>query len=54
MMGDGVIDIRRVRAAVEALGFGGYVEVEVFSHRWWSRPLDEVLAICIERLKTAV
>jgi sugar phosphate isomerase/epimerase len=27
MMGDGVIDIRRVRAAVEALGFGGYVEV---------------------------
>jgi sugar phosphate isomerase/epimerase len=54
MMGDGVIDIRRVRAAVEALGYNGYVEVEIFSNRWWSRPLDEVLTTCIERMKTVV
>jgi sugar phosphate isomerase/epimerase len=54
MMGDGVIDIRRARAAVEALGYNGYVEVEIFSNRWWSRPLDEVLTTCIERIKTAV
>jgi sugar phosphate isomerase/epimerase len=54
MMGDGVIDIRRARAAVEALGYNGYVEVEIFSNRWWSRPLDEVLTTCIERMKTVV
>jgi sugar phosphate isomerase/epimerase len=54
MMGDGVIDFKRVRAAVEALGYDGYVEVELFSHRWWERPMDEVLATCIERMKTVV
>jgi sugar phosphate isomerase/epimerase len=54
MMGDGVVDIRRVRAAVEALGYAGYVEVELFSDRWWSRPMDEVLATCIERWKQLV
>jgi sugar phosphate isomerase/epimerase len=54
MMGDGVIDIPRVRAAVEALGYDGYVEVELFSNHWWDRPIDEVLSTCIARLKTAV
>jgi len=28
--------------------------VEIFSNRWWSRPLDEVLTTCIERMKTSV
>jgi len=54
MMGDGVIDIPRIRAAVEAQGFGGCVEVEIFSNRWWSAPMDEVLATAIARMKTAV
>jgi sugar phosphate isomerase/epimerase len=54
MMGDGVIDIPRVRSWVEAAGFGGYSEVEIFSHRWWARPGDEVLATCIERHRNAV
>ena len=54
MPGDGVIDIRRIRGLVEAQGFDGFCEVEIFSERWWARPLDEVLAICIERHKTAV
>jgi sugar phosphate isomerase/epimerase len=54
MMGDGVIDIRRVRSAVEDLGYSGYVEVELFSDRWWARPMDEVLTTCIERIKTVV
>ena len=31
MMGDGVIDIKSVRAAVEAQGFAGYSEIEIFS-----------------------
>ncbi|MGN8550258.1 sugar phosphate isomerase/epimerase family protein [Bradyrhizobium sp. 13971] len=54
MMGDGVIDIRSVRAAVEAQGFAGYSEIEIFSNDWWGRPLDEVLRTCIERHRTVV
>jgi sugar phosphate isomerase/epimerase len=54
MMGDGVIDIRSVRRAVEAEGFAGFCEIEIFSEAWWSRPLDEVLRICIERHRAAV
>ena len=54
MMGDGVIDIRSVRRAVEAQGFAGYSEIEIFSNDWWSRPIDEVLRICIERHRSVV
>jgi sugar phosphate isomerase/epimerase len=50
MMGDGVIDIRRIRAWVEAAGFDGYSEVEIFSERnWWQREHGDVLDVCIER-----
>jgi sugar phosphate isomerase/epimerase len=54
MMGDGVIDIKRLRAAVEAVGFSGYSEIEIFSDAWWGRPMDEVLRICIERHRSVV
>jgi sugar phosphate isomerase/epimerase len=54
MMGDGVIDIPRIRAAVEAQQFSGYVEVEIFSNRWWAMPVDEVIATCVARMKTMV
>ena len=50
MMGDGVIDIRRYREAVEAQGFSGFHEVEIFSRdNWWQRDPDEVLAVCKQR-----
>jgi len=50
MMGDGVIEIARLRGWVEAAGFAGYSEVEIFStENWWKRPADRVLATCIER-----
>jgi sugar phosphate isomerase/epimerase len=54
MMGDGVIDIKRLRAAVEAAGFAGYSEIEIFSNEWWTRSMDEVLGTCIERHRTVV
>jgi sugar phosphate isomerase/epimerase len=55
MMGDGVIDIRQVRAWVEANGFAGYSEVEIFSTgNWWQRDGGEVLATCIERHRACV
>jgi sugar phosphate isomerase/epimerase len=54
MMGDGVIDIPAVRSAVEAQGFTGYSEIEIFSNDWWEKPIDEVLRTCIERHRTVV
>ena len=37
MMGDGVIELRKLRGMVEAQGFGGACEVEVLSTEWWAR-----------------
>ena len=54
MMGDGVIDIRSMRVAVEAQGFAGYSEIEIFSDDWWGKPMDEVLRTCIERHRSVV
>ncbi|MEN3350676.1 MAG: hypothetical protein V7632_4311 [Bradyrhizobium sp.] len=54
MMGDGVIDIKSVRSAVEAQGFAGYSEIEIFSNDWWGQPIDAVLTTCIERHRTVV
>ena len=36
LMGEGVIDIRQIRMWVEATGFKGFNEVEIFSERWWA------------------
>ena len=55
MMGDGVIDIPKIRGWVEAAGYDGASEVEIFSQNdWWRRGADEVLATCIERHRTVV
>ncbi len=54
MMGDGVIDIRSLRHAVEAEGFAGYSEIEIFSDSWWTKPIDEVLRTCIQRHRAVV
>lgn len=53
MMGDGVIDIPLIRSWVEAQGFTGFHEVEIFSAgNWWKRPPAEVLDTCITRHQT--
>jgi sugar phosphate isomerase/epimerase len=53
MMGDGVIDLAAIRRMVEAVGFTGYQEVEIFSaENWWKRPGDDVIRTCIERYNT--
>jgi sugar phosphate isomerase/epimerase len=55
MMGDGVIDIPRIRGWVEAAGFAGYSEVEIFSsENWWKRDGGEVLDTCIDRHRSVV
>jgi sugar phosphate isomerase/epimerase len=53
MMGDGVIDIPLIRSWMNAAGYRGPHEVEIFSaNNWWKREPDEVLATCIERHQT--
>jgi len=52
MMGDGVIDFPAIRRMIEAAGYRGVQEVEIFSDDWWSRPGDEVLATVMERFRT--
>ena len=55
MMGDGVIDIPRLRGWVEDAGFAGYSEVEIFSIKnWWQRDCNEVLDTCIARHRSVV
>jgi hypothetical protein len=39
---------------VEAVGYAGFAEVEIFSEDWWARPMTEVLAACIVRHKEVV
>ncbi|HTN98329.1 MAG TPA: sugar phosphate isomerase/epimerase [Nordella sp.] len=53
MMGDGVADLKAIRQAVEAAGYQGLCEVEIFSaETWWKRPPREVLQTCIERFRS--
>ena len=53
MMGDGVIDLKAIRSMIEATGYHGPQEVEIFSQdNWWKRPGDEVLAVIKERVAT--
>jgi sugar phosphate isomerase/epimerase len=51
LMGDGVIDLRGLRATVEAAGWTGPIEVEIFNDRWRERPGDELLDLLVERYR---
>ncbi len=55
MMGDGVIELRKIRGYMEAAGYAGFAEVEIFSElEWWQRPGEYVLDTCIARHKSVV
>jgi sugar phosphate isomerase/epimerase len=54
MMGDGVIELRRIRAAVDDAGYAGPIEVEIFNPEIWSQPGDEILATMKERYAALV
>jgi sugar phosphate isomerase/epimerase len=49
LMGEGCIPIRAIRGCVEEAGFGGFIEVEIFSRRLWA--LDQ--AQFLEKIKAA-
>ncbi|MER6191909.1 sugar phosphate isomerase/epimerase family protein [Streptomyces cyaneofuscatus] len=48
-LGDGTVDFRTLRAEVEAAGFDGPIEVEIFNETLWARDGAEVLAEVAER-----
>jgi sugar phosphate isomerase/epimerase len=55
MMGDGIVELKKIRGWVEDAGFAGFSEVEIFSALdWWQRDGEETLDVCIERHKRAV
>jgi sugar phosphate isomerase/epimerase len=48
-LGDGCVDLRGFREQVDAVGYRGAVEVEIFSPALWARDGAEVLAEIAER-----
>lgn len=49
LMGEGCIDVRRIRGWVEESGFDGFIEVEIFSNRYWAMDQGKFL----EKIKDA-
>jgi sugar phosphate isomerase/epimerase len=54
MMGDGVIELRKLRTAVELAGYSGPIEVEIFNRALWNTPGDEVIALMKRRYLESV
>lgn len=54
MMGEGVIELSRLRAAVEAAGYDGPIEVEVINPELWAMDGDEVLGQVITAYRSAL
>jgi sugar phosphate isomerase/epimerase len=49
MMGDGVIELRRIRGEVERAGYLGPIEVEIFNETLWERSVDDLVRTTAER-----
>jgi sugar phosphate isomerase/epimerase len=54
MMGDGVIELCRIRAAVERAGYVGPIEVEIFNQAVWDTPLETLMPLVKERYLACV
>ena len=44
MMGEGVVDLRALRAAVESAGYDGPIEVEIFNEEIWRNADDGLMS----------
>lgn len=54
-LGDGIIELQKIRGWVEDAGYDSCCEVEIFSsENWWKEDPDVVLETCIERHQTVV
>jgi sugar phosphate isomerase/epimerase len=49
MLGDGCVELRRFREAVEATGYTGPIEVEIFNEDLWAMPGAEALSLTLSR-----
>jgi sugar phosphate isomerase/epimerase len=54
MIGDGCIDLRRLRGAVDAAGFAGHIEVEIFNEALWALPGADILELVVTRFRDHV
>ena len=54
MMGDGVIEIRRLREAVDQAGYTGPIEVEIFNQKLYDMPGDDLMKLIVERFAATV
>lgn len=54
MMGDGVIELKKMRQAVEAAGYSSAIEVEIFNQKIWETNPDEVVSLIKERYLSCV
>lgn len=54
LMGEGCIPLRQIRAWVEATGYRGFNEVEIFSTRLWATDQDEFLAKIVQAYRDHV
>jgi sugar phosphate isomerase/epimerase len=54
MIGDGAIELRRLREACDAAGYAGPIEVEIFNAELWDTPGQQVLDTAIERYRQHV
>ena len=54
MMGDGVIDIRSLREAVDRAGYAGPIEVEILNQAIWDEAPDSVLDRVVETFERFV
>jgi sugar phosphate isomerase/epimerase len=49
MLGDGCVELRRFREAVEATGYAGPIEVEIFNGTLWAMPGPDALDLTLSR-----
>ena len=52
LMGEGCIPLRRIRSWVEAAGFTGFNEVEIFSNNYWKQDQFEFLKNIVKAYKS--
>ncbi|HST84712.1 MAG TPA: sugar phosphate isomerase/epimerase family protein [Kineosporiaceae bacterium] len=54
MMGDGYIDLRALRSAVDSAGYAGDIEVEIFNQALWDSDPEVVLDTVVQRYSAHV
>jgi sugar phosphate isomerase/epimerase len=54
LLGDGCVELRRFRAAVDAAGYTGPIEAEIFNDDLWAMPGPAALRLVRDRFETHV